>query len=226
MASHCNSRIFFFYKSQLKPITAFPLPSASPKGILTNLQMLCANFVCHIAELQKHKRSVQNTDWIGTRSWQLTHPFHPRFYSLFGLFRAPLLVVDREHAPVIWRTAGSALPPGPGGVRLVAAIPDPGRRLVPRVPVVLLAAPQQVLLLASRGWAPSAERERILDSFERYVPSIKSYWYESDIQWDTFSVCLPASRRLCDICSSDARSPYCYPPCLDSGYSHAEDQKR
>ena len=132
--------------------------------------MLCAIFVCHIAELQKHKRSVQNTDWIGTISWQLTHPCHPRFYSLFGLFWKPLLVVDWEHAPVVWHTASAALPPGPGRVRLVAALPGP--RLVLRVPVrVLLAAPQQVLLFTGRGWAASAEWESILDSFERYVPS-------------------------------------------------------
>ena len=140
--------------------------------------MLCAIFVCHIAELQKHKRSVQNTDWISkTRSWQLTHPSHPSIDSLFRLFWPPLIVGGWEDAPVVWRQADPALPPGPDGVRLVAALPDPGPLLVPRVPVrVLLAAPQQVLLLASRGWAASAERECILDSFERYVPPRKKLW--------------------------------------------------
>ena len=42
---------------------------------------------------------------------------------------------------------------------------------------------------------------------------------------DTFSVCQPGSRRLCGIYFCDGRSPYCYPPCRDSGYFHAADQK-
>mgnify|MGYP006863861022 CR=1 FL=1 len=165
MALHCVSWITF-EKPWKTNHCFFP---RSPRGIFTNLQMLCAIFVCHIAELQKHKRSVQNTDWIGTRSWQLTHPSHLRFYSLFGLFWPPILVVDWEHAPVVWHTASATLPPGPGRVRLVVALPGP--RLVLSVPVrLLLAAPQQILLLTGRGRAASAEWESILDSFERYVP--------------------------------------------------------